>query len=353
MLEGDLSGAGAILGPLYERASEEGDERSLPTLLIYLILLGVQTGNLGEAARFAQEACLIAAQTEQRARLAGALSCAAVVEAMMGRAVEACSASEEALSLVGREEPFPSVRSRWAMGIVHLERGDPEGARKHHEEAIEILAGTDVVEPSLWGLGRFLPDAVESFVSTGDLEGAEVVSADLSARAGVFPRPWTLAVSARCRGIVAAAQGDAATASEAFAHAVERHRLLDEPYELARTWLAQGIVDRRAKRRTEARAELEQARALFEEIGAEGWARRASLEFERTGIHAHTPEGLTPTELQVAQLVATGQTNREVADALFLSVRTVETNLTRVYRKLGLRSRTELAAHLPTEHAPN
>ena len=104
-----------------------------------------------------------------------------------------------------------------------------------------------------------------------------------------------------------------------------------------------GGVQRRLKRKAAARRSLEEALAILEATGAPLWAERARAELARIGGRTRAG-GLTPTEERVADLVAEGRSNKEVADALFVSVRTVEANLTRIYAKLGVRSRTELAS---------
>jgi DNA-binding CsgD family transcriptional regulator len=107
-----------------------------------------------------------------------------------------------------------------------------------------------------------------------------------------------------------------------------------------------GVVLRRSKQKRRARESLGQASAIFEELGARLWVERARMELGRIGGRAPSPLDLTPTEERTVGLVAEGQTNREVAASLFLSVKTVETNLTRIYRKLGVRSRRELARQI-------
>ena len=108
------------------------------------------------------------------------------------------------------------------------------------------------------------------------------------------------------------------------------------------------MVERRAKRRAAARASLDAARVLFETLGARVWEARARAELARIGGRARTARGeLTPTERRVAELVAAGRSNKEVASALFVTVKSVERNLTQVYEKLGVRSRTQLASLLP------
>jgi DNA-binding CsgD family transcriptional regulator len=143
---------------------------------------------------------------------------------------------------------------------------------------------------------------------------------------------------------VLAARGDLAGASSAAEEAVRVHDRLPLPFELGRTLLARGTVERRAKRKREARDTLTKALDVFDGLGAPLWADKARAELARIGGRASSSLDLTPTEDRVATLVAAGGTNREVADALFVSIHTVEANLKRIYRKLGVRSRTELAS---------
>ena len=128
------------------------------------------------------------------------------------------------------------------------------------------------------------------------------------------------------------------------------HEDVPQPFDRARTLLALGTIQRRAKQRAEARTTLESALAVFEELGAALWAERARAEIARLGgRRARDRDELTETERRIAELAADGRSNREIAGELFVSERTVESNLTRAYRKLGVRSRTELARRLPAD----
>jgi len=124
-----------------------------------------------------------------------------------------------------------------------------------------------------------------------------------------------------------------------------------QPFELARTLLVKGEVERRARQKRAARSTLEQALGIFQALGAPLWAQRAQDDLARVG-GAVLPSSseLTPTEQRIAQLVGEGMKNREVADALFISVKTVEANLSRIFHKLGVRSRTELTRRIATTH---
>jgi DNA-binding NarL/FixJ family response regulator len=116
------------------------------------------------------------------------------------------------------------------------------------------------------------------------------------------------------------------------------------PFELGRTLLVEGDLQRRRKRRGEGRAALERSLASFEDLGARLWARKARESLARLGVRTEAQAELTPVEERIASLAAQGRTNREIAAALFVSPKTVEANLSRVYRKLGIRSRAALAS---------
>jgi DNA-binding CsgD family transcriptional regulator len=134
--------------------------------------------------------------------------------------------------------------------------------------------------------------------------------------------------------------------AEALAEAVRLNAKLGHTLELGRALLAQGIVARRAKQKRKADGALGRALDLFERAGMELFAARARAERRRVGLRPRAPSELTETEQRVAELAASGRRNGEIAVELFMSVRAVEANLTRAYRKLGIRSRSELALRL-------
>ena len=187
-----------------------------------------------------------------------------------------------------------------------------------------------------------LGDLLEALVAVGELGEAEAVLDHWEPRAAAVDRAWAVAILARCRGLVRAARGDLDGALSAFEAAFAAHDRSCDPFHYARTGLALGRTQRRAKKRAAARATLEDARSRFETLGAPLWAAQARDELSRIGGRAPSRDDLTEAEQRVAMLVAEGRTNRQVAAALFLTEHSVETALTRVYRKLGVRSRTEL-----------
>jgi DNA-binding CsgD family transcriptional regulator len=145
------------------------------------------------------------------------------------------------------------------------------------------------------------------------------------------------------RPLVREAAGERATALDDLQQAVTLHEQLDQPFELGRTLLAHGAALRRAKHKALARSAFDRAAAIFDGLPAPQWRDRFAAESARLGAPAGSPWALTATEHRIADLVASGRSNREVAAELFLSPKTVEWNLSKVYRKLGLRSRSELA----------
>ncbi len=134
--------------------------------------------------------------------------------------------------------------------------------------------------------------------------------------------------------------------------ALELHDRLEEPFERARTLVLLGNVLRRDRKKRAAREALENALEIFGQLGAVLWEAKTHAELSRVGGRAPAPVGLTPTEQRIAELIASGLTYRETADALFISPKTVQWNLSKVYRKLGIRSRNELPARLAAEHGP-
>jgi len=189
-------------------------------------------------------------------------------------------------------------------------------------------------------------DLVEALVATGELDEADAVLTSEEAHAQALNRAWALAILARGRGLLLAARGDLDGAFASFAQALAEHARSVDPFHQARTFLALGKTERRAKRRGAARATLEDALARFERLGAPLWAEQTRAELARIGGRAPSRGELTEAELRIALLVADGRRNREVAAALYLTEHSVETALSRIYRKLGIRSRTELGRAL-------
>jgi DNA-binding CsgD family transcriptional regulator len=262
-----------------------------------------------------------------------------VVAAWVGEVERARAAGEESMELARRiGSPVGEMFVKGTLGAMELARGDNEAAARATVEAADtaLSMGADNPDTLVWAA-----DAVEALAALGQVEEAERLATWQRTRAEAIGRPTGLTVAARCDGLLAAARGDLAAAEELLAEALAAGESQTRPFETARTALVLGGVQRRRRRRAAARASFERAEDLFAELGAALWAERAARERERLDPAATDPE-LTAAEERTAALAASGLTNREIAAELFVSEKTVEVTLTRVYRKLGLRSRAQL-----------
>jgi len=187
------------------------------------------------------------------------------------------------------------------------------------------------------------PMACESPSSTSE---ADSLASTVQRNGERLDRPWLLAVGARCRSMLLTADGDLDAALRFAESATAQHDRLPMPFSRARTQLRLGQLQRRHRRRDAAAATLREALATFERLDAPLWAARARTSLERADVQSARTSLLTASERRVAELVASGMTNRDVAGALFISVKTVEVNLTRIYRKLNIRSRAELGRRI-------
>ena len=232
---------------------------------------------------------------------------------------------------------------RNVLGFVALSVGDVAEADLQLRAAAELDERLGVEHPLR---SRHAGDLVEAAIGVGDLARAERAVERMEHAGRAAPTPWTLAVGARCRGLLDAARGDLDAAAEALERSLDEHRRLPMPFERARTLLVKGRVHHRRKEKRLAGDALAAALRVFEELGSPLWAEQARTELARTGLRRREPDELNETEWRVAELAAQGLSNQEIAQRAFLSVKTVEANLTRVYRKLGIRSRAGLARRL-------
>jgi DNA-binding CsgD family transcriptional regulator len=230
------------------------------------------------------------------------------------------------------------------LGFIELSVPDPTAALGY---LVRANAHADQLRVRLPTVFRYLGDLVEAAVLAGDLELAEATLVDrLESPAARIPLPWILAVAARGRGHLAAARGEPDDAIQWFDRSLDALHATSMPFERARSLLGRGQVLLRAGQRRLARTDLEEARTTFAGLGAKAWTKRAEAELARLGGRGSSRWELTPSERSVAQLAALGNTNREIADRLVLSVRTVESHLASAYRKLNIRSRVQLALAL-------
>lgn len=296
----------------------------------------------GQYAADAMETIVESGQTATQSHVV--LFSQSLAAAHLGEVEDARRMATEGVRLgLSNDDPFYTNANRAVLGFLELSLSNFEQARAQLHPVVAYLERMGPAEP---GIIPCFPDQVEALVSLGQIDEAEPLVDRLEREGNALDRPWAVAVAARCRGLIAAARRDLAGAEVALERAIEQHREVPQPFDLARTLLALGEVQRRAKRRRAARETLKQALAIFDELVASLWSERARNEIARIGGRAPAGDELTPSERRIAELVADGKTNKEVAAILVVTDRTVESVLTQVYRKLDVRSRTELARKL-------
>jgi DNA-binding CsgD family transcriptional regulator len=345
MYAGDVEAARPGLEAAYRRAVERGDEESRRSLCTHLVELECRAGRFIVAMRYATEGSELA-ESAGHPRIGANLYARALVETYLGKTREALHDAERALAAsegIG-DRPF-TVFNLYALGFLSLSVGDPAEADRHLRKAVRLHADMGFAD---YGVAPYLPDEIEALVALGDLETAETFLVRLEEQGRALDRPWALATAARCRGLLRAGSADLDGANAALEEALLHHERLAMPFELGRTLLVLGQVQRRRNERRTAKRTLERAVAIFDELGTPLWADRAKAELDRLGLRRPGGLELTPTEERIASLAATGLTNREVAERLLISPKTVEANLARAYRKLGIRSRAALGATMAT-----
>lgn len=316
--------------------------RVLPGALHLLAELDYRTGRWVPALAAVYEAIELFEETSQPTERGFAAATAARIEASLGRDAECLAhvaeafAADDASGLL-----IATAAAGAAQGFLELARGEHEAASVTLEQVQRIVSAGNAAEP--W-LIQWAPDLVEACAHAGRTELGLAVLGRFEAQASLTGRISARAAAARCRGLMAPED----ELDACFATALALHGHVVSPFERARTDLVYGERLRRGRRRKEARERLRSALDTFERLGAAPWAERARAELRASGSTVRTPENraddaLTPQELQVATVVAGGATNKEAAVALFLSTKTIEFHLGNVYRKLGIRSRTELA----------
>ncbi len=319
----------------------ERDEPAAADCLWYLALVEVRGGRLALAREYADRAREIMLQYGGRE-----LEDEPSVLAPLARVAAFQGDEELARELSERACAYSEARGGMSSGRFHLSllglldhwAGDPLRAIERFEAFDEAREAAGFSR----SIATHSADQVEALLEVGRESDALDVLAEWEAQARKLGHRWAIPEIVRSRGVVATYEGDVTAGIALFEQAVGLHEGVGDQFGRARALLILGIARRRARQKRSARDAIEAALAGFEEIGAAGWAEKARAELGRIGGRMRE-NGLTPAEQRVAALVAEGRTNREVAAALFLGERTVETHLSHVYAKLGIRSRTELA----------
>ena len=340
---GELDRAHNEMLEVRRRCSERGEEGELVVIGFNNVMIEIWRGNFAEAALFMED------DWERALALDGALprfmahTCRAVLATYAGRVDEARRNVGDALGTAQGGDYFAMAWPATTLGFLEVSLGNYDAAlttlRPLLSKFEALPRGMEIISASC------VPDAIEAMIELGRLEEAEPFVDMLEREGRRLDRPWQLAVGARCRGMLLAAQGDFDAASVATQRALAEHQRLPMPFERARTQLLLGQIQHRQRQKT-ASTTLKDALRTFEELNTPLWANRAQMLLDQTCIDPSRSAVLSQTERRVAELAATGMTNRDVAATLSISPKTVEANLSRVYHKLDIRSRTELGRHI-------
>ena len=341
---GQVEEARAVLERLDAKAVARGDEGNRAQMLWSLSTVEWLAGRWGKALGYADEAYELMNQTQERRGMVGRVK--ALIEADLGLVEQARASVEEGLMAAqAMADEYFAIASIGVLGRLELALGNVEAAGGHLRDLPGRLVTLGINDPGapVW------PDAIETLIELRELEAARLHLDHYEGHARRLQSPWAEAAASRCRGLLSAAEGDITGAVAAFEAALTELDGLTYPLERGRTLLCLGATRRRAQQKGPARAALEQALAIFEELGARLWADKARAELRRISGRRPAAEALTETEHQVAGCAAQGLTNKEIASSLHMGVSTVEAHLSSVYRKLGVR-RVELAQRLTSLH---
>ena len=344
----DLEVARAELVTTRRADEDDGIDRPAPIAYLDLAELSCQLGDAMAARSYAAQALQFAAQT-------GNLPYAAAAAALAGAMVAEHLGDNENAELLARRarEAAGELGDGPMLDRVGVVEARLELARQRPRRAAEVLLEIEahveaagIRHPSAH---RFRGELVEALVLAGRIEEAGEQAAAFGSAVDASPTPWGRTVAARSRALVAAATGDLESALVDLTEAEAQQAALPMPVERGRTFVHLGRVHRRRRKKRAALDAFNAAIAAFESAGAAGWLRLARAEAERAGARTVGVDELTTTEREIARLAAGGMTNRQVADAMVISPKTVDGALTRVYAKLDIHSRAELGAWIARE----
>jgi DNA-binding CsgD family transcriptional regulator len=336
---GELDPARDLLKAVLEVAERQGSPESAEGIRGHLADVEWRAGNWDTAAAYAAPGAQWDRETsygqdESQAHLDS------LIEAGRGNLERAREIATAGVAQAEAQSDWAfAAQCRSVLGLAELSADDPAAALRWLEPVADL--------PKIGELGvyAFTPDLIEAWAATGQLDRAAGKLAWLRAAAQRLDHPWARITSGRAEAALRLSQRDPAAAIRAVAPVIPEARELGLPLELGRCLLVLGTAQRKARQRRDAAATLDEAAAVFDGLGARRW--EALAQAQRARLAPGPNNMLTPTERRISDLVAAGQTNPEIAATLYISVKTVEANLTRIYRKLGLRSRVELARSHP------
>jgi DNA-binding CsgD family transcriptional regulator len=341
--QGRLQEARAMFTALEAETLAGGDEQTRAHILWYRSILEWLGGNWQLALELANEGCDLGEQMRFAYHGGWKGRVKALIETDLGLVEQARASAEEGLAemqAIGSE--VFSLLSLGVLGRLELALGNVQEAGRYLSDPPSQLIASGLNDPTqpIWA------DAIETLIALGALERAHAyleAYEQSSRRAG---SAWAGACAARCRGLLCAAEGDAAAAFDAFEASLGELDQMPYVFERARTLLSLGTIRRQAMQKKAARDALSEALAIFEELGARLWAEKARAELARISGRRAEGDELTETERRVAHLAAAGRSNKEISAELFMGLSTVEAHLSHVYRKLGIRSRAGLGSRL-------
>ncbi len=338
----DLPAARTDCRALLQQAADHGDEPGIASAHFHLAEIECWLGHPRQGKAHAAEAAAAFQQTGHKRLSSLACYIQALPDAYLGQTDTARAAARRGIEIVApRDDPFVAVLHLGVLGFIALSLGELADAERHLTRADQLAASMGLAEPARH---RFHGDYLETVLATGDLARAAALQQRLEERAQAAPYPWLAMITTRGRALLHAARGDLDAAADAAAQALRQAQAAAMPFEHARTLLTAGRIRRRRKEKLLAREAFQQARQIFDTLPNPLWSAQATAEIRRLGLRSASPHDLTPTEQHVARLADDGQTNKQIAATLHISDKTVEANLTRVFRKLHIRSRRELAA---------
>ena len=332
------------LAELRQRAELEGNEGLLPYVIGHVPGILLRLGRFEDADAASADHLSRALATGQEGQRMQALYNVSLVDAHLGRLQAASDVGHEMLTWSeANVDGWIEMSACAVLGFTAISAGDLREARAWFDRWWSNGEAEGVVDP---GVSRFHGDHIEALIGLGAIPEALAQTEILEQRAARAGRVSAAAVAARCRALLAATAGDQPTALTFADAALALHADCPIDFDRARTLLAKGVIHRRAKQKNAAKRCLEEANAIFSGLGASAFVARTASELERVGTRVTSAFELTATERRIAELAASGLTNRQVAEQSFMSPKTVEANLARVYRKLGIASRAELGARM-------
>jgi DNA-binding CsgD family transcriptional regulator/tetratricopeptide (TPR) repeat protein len=337
---GRLDEARAQLTTVRNRCTERGLDGHLMFIDLHSTLIDVWRGDFTQAENTATDALERAEVLGGDHALVIADAIGAVVAAYAGREQETRTRARAAIEGASRcGSPRLADQAVMSLGLLEVSLGNSADALTILQPFVarfDTLPGLEIVNSA------FLPDAIEAMIALGRLTDAEPMIEALEYHGGLLNRSWMLAMAARGRSMLLAALGDIGSATRMAQQAMVAHQRLPMPFERARTQLLLGQLQRRQRQKDSATATLSEALTAFEGMNTALWANRARHELARIGMSATPSTMLTPSEERVAQLAASGMTNRDISSVVFVSPKTVEANLARIYRKFDIHTRAEL-----------